>query len=270
MKSLLLASALLHTFSQTPQPYKVSGRETVEFDTMYETYYESNETIIQKNVNNMGIYNVESYYAMSKTDQELNVLYLKLWTNQAIDTLVDPNLNINLYWDVIPEETQTGAISWFYCEANIYIDYEANIRTAYTNQQLESIKTDMQEESILQAFNSGTKTFIGNDRNDESNTINTTHQNEIVYVMYIDTTLDLYRLRLDDLLVNYEILPTTQEIIDVPGLFWTILGMPFAFISQAFNLTIFPGTPYSLNVANLLFTVIGAMLIIFIIRKFTR
>ena len=98
----------------------------------------------------------------------------------------------------------------------------------------------------------------------------TTHQTEIWYGMWIDSSIDLYRIYIDGVTLRYDVYEQTVEVIDVGGLFWTILGMPFAFISQAFNLTFFPGTPYSINVANLIFTIIGALILIFIIRRFTR
>ena len=60
------------------------------------------------------------------------------------------------------------------------------------------------------------------------------------------------------------------EVIDLPGLLFTILTMPFSFISTAFNLTIFPGTPYQLNISNLVMTLIASLLLIFIIKKFTK
>lgn len=57
------------------------------------------------------------------------------------------------------------------------------------------------------------------------------------------------------------------EVIDIPGLLFTILGMPFAFISQAFNLTIFPGTAYELNLTHIFLALIVSGIIIFIIKK---
>lgn len=62
----------------------------------------------------------------------------------------------------------------------------------------------------------------------------------------------------------------TGEIIDIPGLLFTILGMPFAFISQAFNLTIFPGTVYAVDLSHIFLALIGAGILIFIIKKFLR
>lgn len=60
---------------------------------------------------------------------------------------------------------------------------------------------------------------------------------------------------------------TTTEIVDIPGLMFTILGMPFAWLSTAFNLTVFPGTPYAVNISHIFFAIIGALILIYIIKK---
>lgn len=79
----------------------------------------------------------------------------------------------------------------------------------------------------------------------------------------------------DDPAYHYELLITGQsvelaniyqEVIDIPGLIWEILSMPFAFISTAFNLTLFPGTQYSINIANLVLTIFGVLVFVFILK----
>lgn len=60
---------------------------------------------------------------------------------------------------------------------------------------------------------------------------------------------------------------STYEVIDIPGLMWTILTLPFSFISTAFNLTLFPGTPYQLNISQLFLVIIGLLVFIWIIKK---
>ncbi|MFA5453438.1 MAG: hypothetical protein WC248_07685, partial [Candidatus Methanomethylophilaceae archaeon] len=47
------------------------------------------------------------------------------------------------------------------------------------------------------------------------------------------------------------------EYVDIPNLMFTILTLPFSFISQAFNLTLFPNTPYSINIGNLFLSVVA-------------
>lgn len=67
-------------------------------------------------------------------------------------------------------------------------------------------------------------------------------------------------------------LPTTTdyEVIDLPGLMFEILGMPLAFVSMAFNFTIFPGTPYALNISHLIMAVIVSCIAIFIIKRILK
>lgn len=57
------------------------------------------------------------------------------------------------------------------------------------------------------------------------------------------------------------------EIVDIPGVMYTVLTMPFSFISTAFNLTIFPNTPYSLNFGNLFLTIVAIFILLWLIKK---
>ena len=62
----------------------------------------------------------------------------------------------------------------------------------------------------------------------------------------------------------------SYEVVDVGGLMLTILGMPLAWISQAFNFTFWEATPYAINVGHVLGAIIFALLVIIIIRKIAR
>lgn len=69
--------------------------------------------------------------------------------------------------------------------------------------------------------------------------------------------------------INYigpNITPTV-EVIDIPGLIFTILGMPFAWMSTAFNFTLFPGTPYAINISHIVLAIVTAGILLFIIKK---
>lgn len=57
------------------------------------------------------------------------------------------------------------------------------------------------------------------------------------------------------------------EVIDIPNLMFTILTLPFSFISQAFNLTLFPNTPYSINIGNLFLSVVAIILLMWLLQK---
>ncbi len=57
------------------------------------------------------------------------------------------------------------------------------------------------------------------------------------------------------------------EVVDIPGLLFQILGMPFAWISTAFNFTIFPNTPYAVNISHIFMAIIIGGIAIFIIKR---
>ncbi len=56
------------------------------------------------------------------------------------------------------------------------------------------------------------------------------------------------------------------EVIDIGGLCFTILTMPFAFISQAFNLTLFSGTAYAINIGDVIMFIISIFILIYIVK----
>lgn len=57
------------------------------------------------------------------------------------------------------------------------------------------------------------------------------------------------------------------EVVDIPGILFEILGMPFAWISTAFNLTIFPNTMYEVNISHIIMAVVIGGIAIFIIKR---
>lgn len=56
------------------------------------------------------------------------------------------------------------------------------------------------------------------------------------------------------------------EVIDLPSVMFTVLGMPFTFISTAFNLTLFPGTAFELNISYLFLAIIGVMIFVWLLK----
>lgn len=60
------------------------------------------------------------------------------------------------------------------------------------------------------------------------------------------------------------------EIVDIPGTMFTILGMPFAFLSQAFDLTVFPNTMYAVNISHIFVALISALILIVVIKKILK
>ena len=60
------------------------------------------------------------------------------------------------------------------------------------------------------------------------------------------------------------------DYVDIPGLILTIITLPFSFISQAFNITLFNGTPYAINVSTMLLTIVGGAILIWLIVKIIK
>ena len=86
----------------------------------------------------------------------------------------------------------------------------------------------------------------------------------------IEPTPDQYTklLHTNYIEIDSELQPitVTQEIVDIPGLMFQILTLPFTFISQAFDLTIFPGTPYQVNFSNIFLGFIGIAMLLWVLK----
>ena len=65
---------------------------------------------------------------------------------------------------------------------------------------------------------------------------------------------------------KYYINNPTYEVIDLPNVMLSILTMPFTFFSQAFNLTLFPNTPYALNIGHTILIIVGVIGTIYLIK----
>lgn len=59
------------------------------------------------------------------------------------------------------------------------------------------------------------------------------------------------------------------EVIEIMPMMFKILTMPFTFISQAFNVTLWEGTPYQFNFSNFILSLIAIATLLFIIKLFT-
>lgn len=60
------------------------------------------------------------------------------------------------------------------------------------------------------------------------------------------------------------------NFMSLTGFILNILTLPFTFLSQAFDLTLWANTPWAFNIKNAIFVMIGIMTFIFIIKLFTR
>ena len=56
------------------------------------------------------------------------------------------------------------------------------------------------------------------------------------------------------------------EVLDIPSVIFTIFTLPFTFMTKAFDVTIFPGTPFQVNFSNLVMLILGGITFIYIIH----
>lgn len=59
---------------------------------------------------------------------------------------------------------------------------------------------------------------------------------------------------------------THIEVIDLPSIMFQVLGMPFTFITTAFSLTLFPGTPYAIDIGNIFLGFLGIIWILLVVK----
>lgn len=170
--------------------------------------------------------------------------------HRFLETLTIRIIDENIYTNILNEETANDKIT--YLES---LQFDTPYYTQ--NETFTSAEDEYSIEDKELPLNLGQNYYMF-----ESTTFNTiTPPPNPQYVL--PTIENLYI----SLYVTQDIPEGTTEIIDLPGLMFQILGMPFAFISQAFNLTLFAGTPYAVNVSNLIFFIIAGLIIIIIVKK---
>lgn len=58
----------------------------------------------------------------------------------------------------------------------------------------------------------------------------------------------------------------TYYVYNFTDFWWKIIAIPFAFLSQAFNVTLFQGTPYAINITTILFTTLAVIIVVALIN----
>lgn len=59
---------------------------------------------------------------------------------------------------------------------------------------------------------------------------------------------------------------TTYYVFNFNDFIFQMLAVPFAFLSQAFNVTLFEGTPYAINIVTILYTIIGVIIVVALVN----
>ena len=210
-------------------------------------------------------------------------LYTIMCITSYYNTAIECDLSFQVGWEIstppynITYRIEKGA--WATTRNyNNYIDMTLNDSTSTT---LINMRNDLYRNHTDELLINTNETKTADTRTiEETIELNTLQiaPNEtktIIYSVYVFPSGTIYH--------QDQIFPTTsnisghvyapiihQEIIDIPGLMFTILTLPFSFISQGFNLTIFPNTPYQINFSNLFLTIISVFMILWIIKRILK
>lgn len=210
-----------------------------------------------------------SYNDGTQNDFTWNQLYISL------SGYLQPNSQLGVYYEeyrIYESETDNATI-------NTFINTETYDYTMLTNVEQTQL-TEISTNDTVEAYDTTAKIIVPTKNykiikwrvewecdeiwDDNNNTMNTT-----IIPNMLQTLAPVYT----SATAFYEWSFTTDqnyEAIDIPGLAFTIIGMPFAWISTAFNLTIFPGTPYQVNFSSLFLGLIGILIFVFILRKLLK
>ena len=86
---------------------------------------------------------------------------------------------------------------------------------------------------------------------------------KLMFSDYNDITLVSSIINLDFTRPSYS---GGVDVVDIPGLMFYIVSLPFMFFSGAFDLTLFAGTAYAVNVSDIILCVLGLLILIFIVK----
>ena len=240
-------------------------------------------------------------YCQNNDPYETSTRYLIVCQIDAYNYNVNTETEITLTYDFEGWQTPIDG-DWItpdadYIQKNVYQtteDWAQYIQRQNAKLQAITIKNDIENVNNNFYYTKNTTTYP-KPGNADTTTINLVPKTknylvieyipiiEMVYYDYgldqeIDTS-DISNLPLKATTYTYSpltfngtnIIPDgTYEVIDIPGLMWEILTMPFSFVSQAFNLTLFPGTPYQLNISNLFLSIIAVVVFVWLISFFLK
>lgn len=98
--------------------------------------------------------------------------------------------------------------------------------------------------------------------------INTINTNDTTRQYPLEPTINTELLHTQEIVIYSTKAPiqVNTEVVDIAGLMFTILGLPFSFISQAFDLTIFEGTPYQINISKLFLGFIAIAMLLWVLK----
>lgn len=188
-------------------------------------------------------------YRLPYGNSELNYLFNVDYLNNTIYD-VELELSQNVRLELKKENTQLnigtsgGVDEYGYIETTEIYDFVAN----------------QNYNSYLVIFNY--ITYSGDDPNET----NYFWPNE-----YEDNSYAIWRLT-NKKIKAYKITNenVSVDVINIPDIMFQILTMPFTFISMAFNLTLFAGTQYQINISSLFLGILAVIIFVLIIRMLIK
>lgn len=162
-------------------------------------------------------------------------------------------------------------------QTNATIDYflDNNQLTYQNMQQLENVSMTQLNTDYINTVGYNTLITINNEYKYIKFTINMQFSGydtaeDVIISQLISATQPVYRTCTSTFTWNAQTDTTTYEVVDIPGLMFTILGMPFAWISTAFNFTFFPGTPYAVNVSHIILVIVASLILIVVVKRILK
>ncbi|NLD79424.1 MAG: hypothetical protein GX641_03770 [Mollicutes bacterium] len=235
---------------------------------------------IQINNSYNSIHKIQNYYDYNAIRYETSALIITEittysgLTNNTIDYKISllNNNHLNtyplIYTDIIQYKTNNDLSEYInqtnYAILNNQLAIFTNITNNYSYTQTQNIDDIEIDESFKMTTNI------------QLNNIWKTYM--ITYVKWIDTTLEELTITgypIDNDLITMDTgeifgsiyVGSGYEYVDIPNLMFTILTLPFSFITQAFNITLFPNTPYSINIGNLFLSIVAIILLMWLLQK---
>lgn len=214
-----------------------------------------------------------------------NVAHIKTGTRIAIGAPTNRQLVLRNEYYISQDPNVSSAIwdiSNYYTQYDLYDRFDTINTSTYTGQYFyrdHTITTNISNTVVYNDDIDITIPIIRNNGNPLSTYIVCRSYIYLVYSQGYSDIVTCYNIdtnepiapaanhTLNGTMINAAI---NYEVVDIPGLMWEILTMPFTFISTAFNLTIFPGTSYQVNFSNLFLMIFAVMVFLFIMKMLLK
>lgn len=271
---------------ESVQSYNINNNPN-KFSRKYYMYEEGQTTTSP--VYNNEYFNIYNSTYMYPTDQS-NQTHYKLITIFKLTPYVNyTQETITIKQNIVITNTNGGSTYWIIYTDNFIsnTDISDKIDMNLTIGTLQDLDTNIVNNNSIKTYReTNTNNLDTNSpdlnllNNENDYIINNIIDTETYYIVLITTVVQGYPITTANLgyiepnSINIKgqgrITEINYEVVDIPNLMFTILTMPFSWYSTAFNLTVFPGTPYALNFGNLILTMVAALTLLYIIKKILK